>query len=218
MFFTMSQSNKIRLLIADDHGVVRLGLMGLISFEEGLEVVAQATDGKEAIDLYQKHRPDIVIMDVRMPAVDGLDAVGAIRALDPASKLILITAYGAEEDMDRALRLGVDGYLFKSTLETDLIPAIRSVAAGHKYIPTSVAEQLIRRMSRVKISDREIEVVRELGRGKTNKEIAGLLGVSEETVKRHVTNILPKLGVRHRTEAALLAVQRGLVRLKDSLG
>lgn len=209
----MSAARTLRILVADDHFIVRSGLVALIDSEPDMKVVAQATDGAQAIEAYASHRPDVALVDLRMPVVGGNQVIEEIRAASPDARLLVLTAYNGDEDIHRALASGAQGYLLKSSTGDDLIPAIRAVAAGGRWIPRDVASRLAVRRESDRLTQREIEVLREIARGRANKEIAGALAISENTVKDHLKNILAKLQVAARTEAVTVAVQRGIIEL-----
>jgi DNA-binding NarL/FixJ family response regulator len=200
-------------MVADDHFIVRSGLVALINSEPDMKVVAQATDGAQAIEYYARHQPDVAILDVRMPLRSGPQAIEAIRATFPDARILVLTAYSGDEDIHRALAAGARGYLLKSSTGDDLIPAIRVVAAGGQSLPSDVVGRLAARKQLEPLTNREIEVLREIAKGRANKEIAVHLLISENTVKDHMKNILAKLRVSARTEAVTAAVQRGIIDL-----
>jgi two-component system NarL family response regulator len=210
----MTSVNKIRVLIADDHFVVRAGLSTVINSEPDMTVVAEAMNGKQAVDLHRQHRPDVVLMDLRMPEMNGVDAISAIQRESPDSRIIVLTTYDGDEDIYRALQAGARGYILKDMVGDELLDAIRAVHAGQRRIPASVAARLAERMPRSELTPRELEVLQLIVKGKSNKEIAAELFVTEGTVKVHVNNLLSKLGVSDRTQAATAAIQRGIVHLK----
>jgi DNA-binding NarL/FixJ family response regulator len=209
----MSAPGPLRILVADDHFIVRSGLVALIDSEPDMKVVAQATDGAQAIEAYARHRPDVALVDLRMPVLGGNQVIEAVRRDFPAARLLVLTAYNGDEDIHRALAGGARGYLLKSSTGDDLIPAIRAVAAGGQWIPSDVASRLAVRRDYPALTHREIEVLREIARGRANKEIADHLAISENTVKDHLKSIRGKLQVSGRTEAVTLAVQRGIIEL-----
>lgn len=203
----------IRILIADDHFVVRMGLLALINTQPDMIVVAEASTGKEAVELFRQHRPDIALMDLRMPEVNGIEAIALIRREFPDARLIVLSSYDGDEDIYRALQAGARAYLLKSMLRENVLETIRAVHAGLRRIPEEIATRLAERMNRDQLTAREMEVLRLIVDGKSNKEIAAALHVSEGTVKIHVNNILSKLGVSDRTQAAIFALQHGLIHL-----
>jgi two-component system NarL family response regulator len=201
----------IRILIVDDHPVVRAGLSAMIEPQADMRIVAQAGDGQEALDLFRRHQPDLTLMDLRLPVMSGVDAIGAIRSECPASRIIVLSAYTAPEDVYQALHAGAHGYLPKSSACEAVLEAIRAVHAGQRRIPESVASRLAERMSGPELTPRERAVLELIAKGKPNRDIAESLGIREGTVKGHVNSLLAKLGVRDRTQAALAALERGLV-------
>ena len=210
----MSKENPIRVLIADDHFVVRMGLAAVINTQPDMVVVAEAVNGKQAIEFFRRHRPDITLMDLRMPEMDGIESITAIRKEFTDSRFIVLTTYDGDEDIYRALQAGARSYLLKDMLRDTLIDAIRAVHAGQRRIPPEVANRLAERMDRSELTSRELEVLRLIVGGKSNKEIAAELSIAEGTVKIHINNILSKLGVSDRTQAATFALQRGIVHLE----
>lgn len=209
----MGNDKAIRVLIADDHFVVRMGLAAVIHTQTDMTVVAEATTGKQAVDLFRQHRPDVTLMDLRMPEMDGIEAITAIRREFPDSRFIVLTTYDGDEDIYRALQAGARAYLLKDMLRDALVEAIRAVHAGQRRLPAEVANRLAERMNRTELTARELEVLRLIVAGKSNKEIAAALFIAEGTVKIHINNILSKLGVSDRTQAATFALQRGIVHL-----
>jgi DNA-binding NarL/FixJ family response regulator len=209
----MKKSEKTRILIADDHYIVRIGLVALINIESDMEVVAEAADGAEAIEMFDKHNPDLVLLDMHMPVKNGIETTKEIRSRFPASRILILTAFDGDEEIHRALQAGAQGYVFKNSSGKKLIPALRAVLAGQLWIPQEVASRLEARKSFDELSPREIQVVNELAKGLANKEIAETLGITEHTVKDHLKNILAKLHVADRTEAVTTAIQRGIIHI-----
>jgi DNA-binding NarL/FixJ family response regulator len=205
--------NQIRVMVVDDQGVVRQGIVALINTVADMTVVAEARDGQEAVELFRSHRPDVTLMDLRMPIVSGVEAITRIRREFPNARVIVLTTFDGDEDIYRSLQAGAQGYLLKDMFFDELEDAVRKVHAGARRIPTIVAERLAERMSGSDLTGRELEVLEQIVRGKSNKEIGTLLHISEATVKSHINNILSKLGVSDRTQAATTALQRGLVHL-----
>ena len=205
--------NQIRVMVVDDQGVVRQGIVALINTVADMRVIAEATNGQEAIEQFRAHRPDVTLMDLRMPVVGGVEAIGRIRREFPGARIIVLTTFDGDEDIYRSLQAGAQGYLLKDMFFDELEEAVRKVHAGSRRIPTAVAEKLAERMSGSDLTARELEVLEQIVRGKSNKEIGGHLNISEATVKSHINNILSKLGVNDRTQAATTALQRGLVHL-----
>lgn len=204
---------KIRILVVDDHHIVRQGLVALLGTVPGFVVVGEAMDGSEAVELHRQFTPDITIMDLRLPKMSGVDAISAIRAESPQARFIVLTTFDGDEDIYRALQAGAKGYLLKGMNTDELTDAIRTVHAGKTRIPTVVAERLAERVSGTALTTRELDVLRLIVRGCSNKEIGNQLHISEATVKTHINNLLSKLGVSDRTQAATTALQRGLVHL-----
>ncbi|WP_127025223.1 response regulator transcription factor [Chroococcidiopsis cubana] len=209
----MISVNPIQILIAEDHAVVRQGIAAIISDEPDMNAIAQARDGQQAIDLYRLHQPDVVLMDLQMPKVDGVTAIASIKAEFPNACLLVLTTYDGDEDIYRGLQAGARGYLLKDATAEELLDAIRVVHQGRKYIPPQVAAKLAERFNNTELTEREIEVLQLLVLGKSNLEIGNMLGITERTAKFHVNNILHKLGVSDRTQAVIHALKRGLARL-----
>lgn len=210
--FTMSDTN-IRVLIADDHHVVRSGLVMIIEYTTGIEVVAEAATGSEAVAYFRQCQPDVVLMDLKMPEMGGVDAIATIRQEFPHARIIVLTTYDGDEDIYRGLSAGARGYLLKNVTRQELIEAIQRVHAGQKYIPAEVGARLSERMSSPQLTERERQVLLLITEGKSNQEIADVLKVSEGTIKFHVNGILGKLGVSDRTQAVLVALKRGIANL-----
>lgn len=205
----------IRVLVVEDHHVVRQGLVSLLNVVEGMEVVGEAADGVEAIAQYRKHQPDITLIDLRLPRMSGVDAIQRIRMESPQSRFIVLTTYDGDEDIYRALKAGAKAYLLKGMTTDELITAIRAVHAGKSHIPQAIAEKLAERMGVEELTPREMDVLEQIVSGKSNKEIADELGVTEATVKTHINSLLGKLGVTDRTQAATAAIRRGIVPLES---
>jgi two-component system, NarL family, response regulator len=206
-------NSPIRILLADDHPIVRDGLALIIDNEADMTVIAQADNGKEAVELYQQLQPEVSLLDLRMPKMGAVDAIVAIRQADPNANIIILTTYDTDEDIYRGLRAGARSYLLKDTPVDEILDVIRAVAAGNKFIPTRVGMRLAERIESEELSDREQEVLRLMAQGKTNLEIGTALGIAESTVKFHVNHVLTKLGVSDRTQAVIQAARRGLVEL-----
>lgn len=206
-------SEPIRIMVADDHHVVRQGLVALLKTVNGFEVVAEAADGKQALDRFDEHRPDITLMDLRMPNLGGVEAVAQIRNKYPTARIIVLTTFDGDEEIYRALQAGAKSYLLKGMFGEELIEAIRAVHAGKTRIPAAVAERLADRLGGPGLTSRELEVLKEIVAGRSNKEIGAKLSISEATVKTHINSILGKLGVSDRTQATTAALQRGIVHL-----
>jgi two-component system NarL family response regulator len=210
----MTEARKIRLLIADDHPVVRAGLVALISRRPDMEVIAEANTGREALGQFLRHSPDVTLVDLRMPDMDGVDAILAIRVRIPDARIILLTTYDGDDDIYRGLRAGAKAYMLKDAPPEEMLEGIRAVYEGRTWLPQRVAAKLAARVSGAALTSRELEVLRLVVAGKINKEIGDDLGVTEGTVKVHVNHILAKLGVSGRTEAVSVALKRGIVRLE----
>jgi two-component system NarL family response regulator len=206
-------SDSIRIMIVEDHAIVRQGLAALLRMVPEFVIVAEAEDGRQAIELYRKHQPDVTLMDLRLPQMNGVEAIGRIRLEFPQARIIVLTTFDGDEDIFRALQAGARGYLLKGMTGEELMDAIRSVYAGKSRIPSPVAERLAERMSAPALTSRETEVLQLIVGGNSNKEIAGALSISEATVKTHINSLLGKLGVTDRTQAATTALQRGIVHL-----
>lgn len=207
-------SDPIKIMVIDDQAVVRQGFVALINTVSDMTVVAEGTNGRQAIDLYRLHRPDVTLMDLRMPELGGVEAITAIRKEFPDARLIVLTTYDGDEDIYRSLQAGAQGYLLKDMFFEELEEAIRKVHGGSRRIPTQVAERLAERMGSSDLTGRETEVLEQIVAGHSNKTIATRLNISEATVKSHINSILSKLGVSDRTQAATTALQRGLVHLR----
>jgi DNA-binding NarL/FixJ family response regulator len=203
----------IRVLVADDHTVVREGLSAIIGRQADMRVVAEASDGREAVERWKQHRPDITLLDLRMPALDGVDAIHEIRTEDADARVILLTTFDSDEDIYRGMRAGAKAYLLKDTRREQLLECIRKVQAGEVFVTPAVAAKLAQRVGGPDLTARETEVLRLLAEGKSNKEIGGTLFISETTVKSHVKSLFGKLNVLSRTEAIAAATRRGLIRL-----
>lgn len=207
----MNTTGKIRILIVDDHFIVRVGLRSLIDTEPNLAVIGEAGDGDEAIRQFKTLRPDLVVMDLRLPGKDGHEAAQCIRALDPEARILMLSAFEGDADIHMAFEAGARGYVMKGMTGEELIPAINAVAGGQRWVPLNVASRLRSHNSYEELTAREHEVLLQLARGLANKEIADTLGITEHTTKGHVKNILGKLRVLDRTQAVIAAVQRGLI-------
>jgi two-component system NarL family response regulator len=190
-----------------------VGVSTIVNMQPDMTVVAEASNGQQAVELFRKHRPDVTLLDLRMPGMGGVEAAIAIRAEFPAARMIALTTYGGDEDIRRALAAGVLAYLTKDVLHDELLKAIRAVNEGHTYLPAAVAAALAAQLPRPDLSAREVQVLELIVRGLANKQIAYTLNIAEHTVKNHVKNILSKLGVQDRTQAATAAIQRGIIHL-----
>ena len=204
---------RIRILTADDHHLIRAGVASFLATEPELTVVAEAANGEEALERYREARPDVVLMDLSMPVMDGLAATRAILQEFPDARIIVLTTYTGDEDIHQALNAGAMGYLVKDMMVAEVVKAIRQVMAGHRGIPPVVAATLAGHTPRIALTPRETEVISLMSEGLTNAQIAGRIGRTEETVKVHVKNILQKLDARDRTAAVTIAARRGFIRL-----
>jgi two-component system NarL family response regulator len=208
--------DSIRVLVVEDHHVVRQGLVSLLKVVDGIDVVGEAADGIEAISQFQKHRPNITMIDLRMPRMGGVEAIRRIRAGAPQARFIVLTTYDGDEDIHRALQAGARGYLLKGMTIQEVIEAIRAVHAGDAHIPSAVAQKLAERVGAKELSPREFDVLEQIVHGKSNREAASELEISVTTVKTHVNSLLGKLCVTDRTQAVTAAIRRGIVVL-DSI-
>ena len=209
----MNQSRSIRILVAEDHEIVRDGICAIINQQSDMHVVAEAEDGEQAVRLYQEYQPDVVLMDLRMPAIEGVDAIAKIKLEFSLAKIIILTTYDTDEDIYRGLQAGAKGYLLKDTSAEILATAIRTVYQGKKYVLPEVAMKLADRITTSELTNREMEVLKLLTKGNSNQEIGLILKITEGTVKFHVNNIFGKLGASDRTQAVIIGLKRGLTRL-----
>lgn len=203
----------VRVLLVDDHALLRTGVADIINHEPGLQVIAEAGNGREAVDAFTRWRPDVTLMDLRMPEMEGVDAIRRIRAIDPQARVVVLTTYDADEDIARALEAGAKAYILKDIAAAALIACIRDVLAGKTYLAPAAAAKLAERVTQVQLTPRELGTLRLMADGHSNKEIASALSISERTVKTHLGHLFEKLGVTSRTEAVRIATRRGLVRL-----
>jgi DNA-binding NarL/FixJ family response regulator len=204
----------VRVLIADDHPVVRSGLAAVIAQEDDLCLVAQAEDGARAVALFQQHHPDVVLMDLRMPGMDGVEAIRRITTEFPDARIIALTTYDGDADIRRALAAGAQGYLLKEMLVTDVISAIRGASSGARIVPPAVAVKIAEHAQTKDLTKRELEVLGLVARGLTNKEVAAAIGRTNETVKLHLKRIYAKMRVSDRTQAVTIGLRRGLIHLE----
>ena len=210
----MDSTHKlIRILTVDDHPLLRKGIAALVNSEPDLKLVAEASNGREAIDAFRSHRPDVTLMDLQMPEKDGLEAIEAIRREFPDARIIVLTTYSGDTRVLRALKVGARGYVLKGYVHKELLDAIRAVHAGQKRIPPEIAAVLADHATDDALTEREIHVLRLIAAGNSNKQIGGHLSIGEATVKSHVTNILSKLGANDRTHAMTIGLQRGIIEL-----
>jgi two-component system, NarL family, response regulator len=197
-------SPSIRVLLADDHAIVRNGVAQILNEQPDIQVVAEAADGESAIALYRQEHPDVALLDLRMPKIEGTQVVEQIRREFPEAMLVVLTTFDTDDDIDRALLAGAKGYLLKDVVPGDLVACVRTVHSGGTWVSPIVASKLVGRMTRVQVTPQEMRVLRQVAEGKSNREIGETLFISEATVKVHVRRVLQKLGVRSRTEAALM--------------
>jgi DNA-binding NarL/FixJ family response regulator len=208
-----TKAGKISVLLADDHPMLREGISAVIQGESDMAVVAEASNGREAVERYREFRPDVTLMDLLMPQMDGLAAVEAIRAEFPEARIVILTTYRGDVQALRALKAGAAGYLLKSTIRTELLEAIRCVHAGRRRIPPEIAADLAEHAAEEALSVRELKVLKFVAAGNSNKQIAAHLCVTEDTVKAHMKNILSKLGANDRTHAVTIAIKRGIIQM-----
>jgi two-component system NarL family response regulator len=202
-----------RVLVVDDHALLRTGVANIIDHEADLQVVAEASNGAEAVEAFRTFRPDVTMMDLRMPVMEGVEAIRQIRAIDPQARVVVLTTYDADEDIARALEAGAKAYILKDIAAGALVACIHDVLAGKTYLAPAAAAKLAERVTQVQLTPRELGTLRLMADGHSNKEIANALSISERTVKTHLGHLFEKLGVTSRTEAVRVATRRGLVRL-----
>jgi len=209
----MNATSPIRILTVDDHPILREGIAAILASESDMMLVAQASNGREAIEQFRTHRPDITLMDLQMPLMNGTEAILAILKEFPQARFIVLTTYSGDAQAVRALKAGAAGYLLKSMVRKELVETIRSVYGGRKRIPPEIAVEMAEHHADDALTEREIEVLREVAAGNANKRIADHLAISEETVKAHMKNILSKLGANDRTHAVTIALKRGIIEI-----
>lgn len=209
----MNTSRKIEILTVDDHPVLREGIAAIVAAEPDMKVVAEAGNGREAIEQFRLHKPDVTLMDLQMPVMSGTDAIAAIRADFPNARIIVLSTYSGDAQAVRALNAGASGYLLKSMVRKELAETIRSVHAGKKRIPPEVAIKMAEHHSDDALTEREIQILRQVAAGNANKMIADNFSISEQTVKAHMRSILSKLGANDRTHAVTIALQRGIIEI-----
>src|SRR3954452_13487733 len=207
-------AGRSTVLVVDDHALLRTGVANIINQEADLRVVAEAGNGVEAVEAFERYRPDVTLVDLRMPVMEGVELVRQIRERDPRARVIILTTYDTDDEISRALKAGAKAYVLKDIAAGDLVACIRDVLAGKTYIAPAAAAKLAEGVTRVQLTPREMAALRLMADGKANKEIAGELGISDRTVKSHLGHLFEKLGVTSRTEAIKVATRRGLVRLQ----
>jgi DNA-binding NarL/FixJ family response regulator len=207
------EASPIRILVVDDHPVVRAGIQTLVTGQADMSVVAQAANGREAIQQFRTHRPDVTLMDIQMPEMNGLDALIAIRNESPEARIIMLTTYAGDAQVMRAIKAGAQGYLLKNALHRELLDTIRAVHAGKKALSADVSFEVAEHAAEDALTPAELRVLQLIAKGNANKQIAEQLSISEETVKGQVRNILSKLGARDRTNAAMIGIKRGIIGL-----
>jgi DNA-binding NarL/FixJ family response regulator len=209
-----SMKGSIRIMAVDDHPLLRQGIAALISTQSDMKLIAEACDGEEALAQFRLHRPDVTLMDIQMPNVNGTEAISRIRSEFPEAKILVLSTYAGDVQVLRAIKAGARGYLLKGNVRTELLEAIRTVNAGRKRIPPEIAEELADHAADDQLSSREIDVLRLIGTGNSNKQIADKLSIGETTVKNHISNILSKLSANDRAHAVSIALQRGIIELE----
>jgi DNA-binding NarL/FixJ family response regulator len=209
----MTEPAQIRILSVDDHPLLREGIATIINNQPDMVLVSQATNGTEAIQYHREHRPDVTLMDLRLPDLSGIDAMIAIRAESPEARIVMLTTFEGDVEIQRALEAGARGYLLKNMPPSELVQVIRQVHAGKKRLPVEVVSHLAEHMSDEALTPREIEVLRQIAGGNRNRDIGDRLSISEETVKVHIKHLMDKLGARDRTQAIAIAVRRGIIQL-----
>jgi len=209
----MSKASNIQVLVAEDHNVVREGIVAIINRQKDMTVVGEAKNGEQAIALYREVKPDVTLMDLRMPKMEGLDAIVQIRQCDPQANIIILTTYDTDEDIYQGLQAGARGYLLKDTTTVELTKAVRQVSAGKRFLPSEVAVKLVERMEKDELTPREKEVLKLMVKGTSTAQLAENLHLSEGTIKFHINNIFQKLDVSDRAQAIVVALRRGIIRL-----
>jgi two-component system, NarL family, response regulator len=208
-------SGPIRILVADDHLLLRMGLESLINRQKDMKVVAEAASGAEVVELYKQHRPDVTLMDLRMPGASGVEAISAIVGFDHDARIIVLTIHKGDEAVYQAVRAGARGYLIKDIATEEILAAIRAVHQGQRCIPPDIATRMLERLWQADLTPREIDILKHVARGLGNKEIGESLDISQATVKNHVASIIAKLGAQDRTHAVTLALERNIIDLED---
>jgi DNA-binding NarL/FixJ family response regulator len=206
-------SKPVRILIVDDHPVVQAGLASMLTTHKGIEVVGSASSGEEAVAMVQQEMPDVILLDLRMPGMSGIDTLRALKEIKATARAIILTSFETDENIYRAIQAGAQGYLLKDTSQNQMLEAIATVHAGKRYIPRQIAARLAERMLRSDLTSRELEILEMLAKGLTNKQIGHALEISENTVRNHVNSIMEKLEVSDRTEAVAVAIQQGIIQI-----
>ena len=210
---TVESTPKIRLMLVEDHILMRMGLISATRVERDLEVVAEVADGRKVVESFRKHWPDVVLLDLRLPGMDGIQVIKALRQVSPEARIVVLSSYGGGDDVTNAIQCGACGYVLKSMPLKQVFQAVRTVHSGGFYLPREMSERMGRRIQS-EMSARELDVLRLIAKGRSNKEIASELGIAEGTVKTHVTNIFGKLGAADRTQAITIAVKRQILQLE----
>jgi DNA-binding NarL/FixJ family response regulator len=210
----MSKGQRIRVLCVDDHAIVREGLASIVALQPDMEIVGAAESGVEALRMFREFSPDVVLIDLRLRDTTGFELIRDILALSPSARTIVLTSFEGDVDIERALAAGAKGYVVKGMVREELLEAIRAVHAGKRHVPSAIAAKLVDHLASEKLTQRELDVLKEVAKGKRNKEIGAALSIAEDTVKMHVKSILMKLGVNDRTEAVTIALRRGIIHLQ----
>jgi DNA-binding NarL/FixJ family response regulator len=210
----MRETQRIRVLCVDDHPIVREGLTSLVGLQPDMEIVGAAESGAEALRMFREKKPDVTLIDLRLRDTTGFDLIRDILALSTSARTIVLTSFEGDADIERALAAGAKGYVVKGMLREELLQAIRAVHAGRRHVPNAIAAKLVDHLGSEKLTQRELHVLKEIAKGKRNKEIGATLSIAEDTVKMHVKSILMKLGVSDRTEAVTIALRRGIIHLQ----
>lgn len=207
------ESKRIRILIVDDHPVVRAGLSSMLATQPGIDVVGSASSGEEALEMVRRDMPDLLLLDLRMPGMSGIDTLLALKAMKATARVIILTSFEMDENIYRAVQAGALGYLLKDTSQSQMLEAISTVYSGKRYIPSQIAARLAERMMRSNLTAREVEILEMLAKGLTNKQIGIGLSISDNTVRNHVNSIMEKMEVSDRTEAVAVAIQQGILQI-----
>jgi DNA-binding NarL/FixJ family response regulator len=210
----MTSTRRIRILCVDDHPIVREGLTSIVAMQPDMEIVGAAESGADALRIFRETSPDVTLIDLRLRDTTGFDLIRNILAMSPSARTIVLTSFEGDADIERALAAGAKGYVVKGMVREELLSAIRAVHAGKRHVPSAVAAKLVDHLGSEKLTQRELDVLKEIARGKRNKEIGAELSIAEDTVKMHVKSILMKLGVNDRTEAVTIALRRGIIHLQ----